>query len=264
MKLPESFTKVTPFLKILSVFFFVLFPILGFYLGVQYQIFNTPKITPQPINNKYEAIEEELNYCLENKARIGQKKQETYSFNTFGIKSPLLENLSVDVVPFEYKRSIIENKIIYGKEEIDNHKWGISSWYLKNSGKYFSDLQNYGVPMSIKNFPIFDGYEFIDTPKWLSDRIEQWKTSGESYTNTNGIKMSWSEGGLSVSSSAMLEFFQPYLPTGKPTLYQIFVITNSSTCNPITGFNDPCVLKEKESTRKIAKEIADTISSKQN
>lgn len=57
MKLPKSFTKVTPFSKTLAMILFILFPILGFFLGVQYERYagqtipgqEVPSVAPQPI-----------------------------------------------------------------------------------------------------------------------------------------------------------------------------------------------------------------------
>jgi len=37
MKLPENFTTITPFSKYLALTILVLFPFMGFYLGIQYQ-----------------------------------------------------------------------------------------------------------------------------------------------------------------------------------------------------------------------------------
>ena len=37
MKLPKYLTTVTPFSKTLAMFLFIVFPFIGFYLGVQYQ-----------------------------------------------------------------------------------------------------------------------------------------------------------------------------------------------------------------------------------
>jgi hypothetical protein len=46
MKLPKSFTTVTPFSKLLALSLFVIFPIIGFFLGVTYQKTVTP-LPPQ-------------------------------------------------------------------------------------------------------------------------------------------------------------------------------------------------------------------------
>jgi len=43
MKLSKSFTKVTPFSKYLAMILFILFPFVGFYLGVQYEKIIVPK-----------------------------------------------------------------------------------------------------------------------------------------------------------------------------------------------------------------------------
>ncbi len=59
MKLPKQLTTVTPFSKYLAMFLFILLPIVGFYLGIQYQknltvksmpVENLVEPTPSPTN----------------------------------------------------------------------------------------------------------------------------------------------------------------------------------------------------------------------
>lgn len=47
MKFPKELTTRTPLSKILAIFLFLTFPMLGFYLGIQYQRILTDYITPQ-------------------------------------------------------------------------------------------------------------------------------------------------------------------------------------------------------------------------
>lgn len=53
MKLPKLLTTVTPFSKALAMFLFIIFPIIGFYLGMQYSHrLNAPSLpTPTPSFN---------------------------------------------------------------------------------------------------------------------------------------------------------------------------------------------------------------------
>lgn len=48
MTLPKSVTTVTPLSKYLAMALFILFPFVGFYLGIQYQKLATPQYSPKP------------------------------------------------------------------------------------------------------------------------------------------------------------------------------------------------------------------------
>lgn len=57
MKLPKSLTTVTPFSKSLALCMFILFPILGFFLGMTYQKMLSPQdFLSRESNEKNEVI----------------------------------------------------------------------------------------------------------------------------------------------------------------------------------------------------------------
>lgn len=62
MRLPESFTTVTPLSKGIAAFLFILFPSVGFYLGMQYQAGLSPIIPPiTSISNIPQKINKQVN-----------------------------------------------------------------------------------------------------------------------------------------------------------------------------------------------------------
>jgi len=54
IKLPSSWVTVTPLSKIVAMIFFILFPFLGFYFGIQYQkLFNSSQARPDKVDFSY-------------------------------------------------------------------------------------------------------------------------------------------------------------------------------------------------------------------
>lgn len=105
-------------------------------------------------------LEDEIGYLLDDRAKALAPYQEDFSFQTFGVKSPLLEGKKVEVVPFHYKRQQIVAKSVTLSEVMENTipiSYGITVWQFDGT-KCGSDFVS---------CVIFDGYENRGYPKSL-------------------------------------------------------------------------------------------------
>lgn len=115
--------------------------------------------------------ENKLSYCFQDRASNGPTIESQYSFETFGVYSPLLDGATVHTTTFYYKDTEIESK--YASFTYEESTASISVWSVKR-GSYFDN-----------DFPIFVGYENHGTPTFLSDLKESWKDI-ETYNNKAG------------------------------------------------------------------------------
>ena len=150
----------------------------------------------QTSNNKLIELENELKSCLSDEASMTAPIDDgEYQFSTFKVYSPLLLNKSVSRVEFEYKQALIVSKTIELNENLS-----ISVWLLEKSSKYIPTLPErlskktdpLDLTYPLYDFPIFDGYEWInavDESKYISARITESHDSNRIYKAKNGITM---------------------------------------------------------------------------
>lgn len=117
MKLPLSFTKVTPLSKTFAMVLFVLLPFIGFFFGVKYQQLatDTPQFTPnqtytptpnQTNENKWQPFQFALDQVFSNKPIFDQKINDiNYYIQDFSINSELPINISIAAYDYKPKAS---------------------------------------------------------------------------------------------------------------------------------------------------------------
>jgi len=132
MKLPESFTKVTPFSKILAMVIFILFPILGFYLGILYDKTRFPQTEPSPV------------YCANYPPQLIYREP-----------TPTNSLVLPSATPTITKAIIIENWKTFKDEKYNISFKYPENWFENNDGRfnggynYFSDVNLKGVDLTL-------------------------------------------------------------------------------------------------------------------
>jgi len=231
-----------------------------YFLGVSVGKSQLQKTSQLPQNSN---LENELRLCLENKASMTAPMDDgTYNFATFRVYSPLLEDKTVSKQEFTYKRALIALRTIEINKDIQ-----IKTWVLEKPTDYLpplperlaKKLYSYDLSYALYNFPIVDGYEFIDIindDKLVSSKIPENPKPSDTYLSKKGIKMyRKSEYGSKVlSSGAELDFYAN-VNGGKTQVFgQIIFDLNKMNMNQDITIKDIVkVFHELES-------IADTIS----
>lgn len=195
--------------------------LIGFFVG-QNVLKQTPTVATR--NNEsqnqtrclddLEKTMSKLQYCYSDRAEIGVTTREPYSFETFGVYSPLLEGSTVEVTEFNYKEEIITQKTAR-VVATDGTESTVEVWMGEQRGaSQFIDDE-------YTNFPTFGGYENVGNPIYIRDIMKDWDK--QTYTSKSGYKFHYSyyyapEGITSVildyvtspfGSSIMVRIYQP-------------------------------------------------------
>ncbi len=242
VKLPKSFTTVTTFSKLLALFLFGVFPIIGFAFGVRYAAVmsaandRTQKEVSCKVQTK--AVEEELRAVLENRAQLVSTTKQTYNKEEFGLYSPLIAGKEMTVGTYKYKEQTITSKSI----QIDENS-GMTFWEY---GEYYYPYEE--LPAL---FAIFDGYENYGLHATLVSEIRSnWD---EKYTTKNGVEMyfGYDYAPKSIGSVSLSAYFRtfPNYRAFKPTFVQIRTGVDSYPLT--TGKTDPSVIKAKKELKTL-------------
>lgn len=165
MKLPKTLATVTPFSKILAIALFILLPIVGFYLGVQYQLaksgvniqdssINTSSVNPSEIKNLEERIDllnvdlnKIINYSKQQKdTSIIIKSLDKYknNFNDFSLISSKTQLSTVDKASLEkLNLKIWENyKLFFEAKDFLSSNKSLSAKIIETQEVLYAYLKN--------------------------------------------------------------------------------------------------------------------------
>lgn len=180
-----------------------------------------------------------LNY-LPQPMYLGERK-EPYSFGSFGVYSPLLENSDVTLTSFDYLR----NKFSVRSAE----------YKKKDPGAiYISTTSRDGLykPAPEVGLVFFEpGWEWV-TPTTLEDLK---KSNEGTFVNKSGIKMYWTYGNMkSLIYSVRLTYYKAFSPIGP-----LYVQLSTPVSNTV-GWEDNS--QTVEEGKKVLTEFANTITTK--
>ncbi len=120
--------------------------------------------------------------------------EETFSFQTFGINSPLFETKKVESQEYLYRGKTIIRKTIYLDSKSDSvYSYGVSVWQFPDTKKDFDPLY----------LSIFDGYENRGNPHRISDVIAE---AAGKYVTKNNIQLHWSVDTSDLYSTKLINF----------------------------------------------------------
>lgn len=181
---------------------------------------------------------DEFNRCLQNRAEIVGRDAETYNFSTFGIFSPLFENLPVDITAIDYKRCITTKKEII----LDSLVVSVSQHCMNHTSNY-----------ELASFNVFYGYEFaMMSPTSVADKITEWEQA-ERFENEYQLVFHPRYNYYPKSiGSVTLEGFVKWNPTG----YPIFIEVSAPVENWTDSETEPQVIAAKEKAWEVAKTIS--------
>jgi len=177
------------------------------------------------------------------------KKTEPYTFQDFGLYSPLFENQDVLTLTYDYMGNTITQRQIAPAEH-DIPDWSVSVWEVLTPNNLESlDSLKFG---STRNFPIFDGYEFqMTNPQYLRDRIVVWDENNR-FINSNDLLL---YPGFSFDPKSITgvkyEFINQFSATGNPS----FVVINKNLNGYARNATDAAVLTAREDLNQIVNTI---------
>jgi hypothetical protein len=135
--LPKELTTVTPLSKGLALAMFIFIPFITFILGVNSQKINTETSSPQDVTIKSlqkenAELQLDLQLASDNRGRFVDSKNETYTFETFGLASPLFNNKEIMINTYKYKTATVTSKKIV-TESTDDSSAGVTVWESSNA-----------------------------------------------------------------------------------------------------------------------------------
>lgn len=203
----------------------------------------------EALQNQLTVEKDQLSRCVNTEAVIIEKKTEPYTFQNFGLYSPLFENQDVLTLTYDYMGNSITQRQIAPAEH-DILDWSVSVWEVlpPNNLEYLDSLK-FG---STRNFPIFDGYEFqLSNPQYLEDRIGVWDEKNK-FVNTNdlGLNPGFSYEPKSITG-VKYEFINQFSATGNPS----FVVINKNLDDYARQSTDAAVLSAREELNQIVNTI---------
>lgn len=241
--------KKTQIIYIISL---ILSLFVAFFLYLDYchlKVLNEEKETLiQTQKKQLKEKEEEINLCFEDRGKnIGYTQNQPYSFQSFGIFSPLFINKKVSTTKYSYKRNFITQKFLYISTE-DKEVIHIEVWHF------------YG-----KEQKIFSGYENYQTRPTSLLEIEK-NYQGE-YKNKRGILMKKAYQSVPGPGhfAYHLEFFTKNSPSGEPIFVRLSIYkAQTDDDNRYHFFNEtPPQLIIGQNKIKQLQDFADTIDIKQ-
>ena len=245
-----------PFKKIIYSIALSVGLIVSFFAGTQFQknksaqqaeilISDQRQLCDETINRK----EDEINRCYQDRVNIVSNSfGESYSFEEFGVFSPLLENGTIDTTIYDYKRTKVAWKIL---TPASNQTWKVAVWEVIGQGPAIkNDLLGSNI-----NFPIFGGYENHGNEAiYISEKILDWDED-ISFTNNFDIEFHFTyhyqPKHIGLVST---DFYSSYSVSGNPIFVEVLY--------PVENYLE-AVDKSHPSVataRQNAREIAETVS----
>lgn len=207
------------------------------------------QIENEALQNQLTVEKDKLSRCVNNEAVIIDEKTEPYTFQDFGLYSPLFDNQDVLTLTYDYMGNTITQRQIAPAEH-DIPDWSVSVWEVLTPNNLESlDSLKFG---STRNFPIFDGYEFqMTNPQYLRDRIVVWDENNR-FINSNDLLL---YPGFSFDPKSITgvkyEFINQFSATGNPS----FVVINKNLNGYARNATDAAVLTAREDLNQIVNTI---------
>lgn len=214
---------------------------------------NETRLVGTDCNAELQQKNEELKRCISGEAQMSEQTLLPYNFSTLGIYSPLFVNKQVETTTFEYNQNIIQKQSLVF-EDTPEKRWGVDVWQLASDSNNLQRLSN--VPVSMSDFPVFDGYEFrLNNPEFVSARIARWDTANQ-YKNPQDITMHESaRTGPKEITATSYEFLHPFDPSGHPSLVVIWNSVTTTGNELARQPSDPVVQTSRDELRVIADTI---------
>lgn len=255
-----TFSLLTALLVILVSTWYLL----GFSIGKSHSQDSITLINDQACSKNTVELKNELRLCLSNQASMTAPQDDgIYDFSTFKVYSPLLQGKQVSKTEFEYKRALITYRGITVDENA-----GVQVWVLEKPSQYLPPLPErlskktnpLDLTYSLYDFPIFDGYEWANIvvdEKFLSSRLPESPTMGNTYISKKGIKMYRKTQYCPKSACTTELYFYTTTDQGKT---QVFVQIESHISGYLEETSEQLISKRIREAFNNAELIANTLS----